>query len=109
MKFHRSIWDFKERVIKIILTRKLWKNFTARSVPTENDKGRASARGKGEKGMNNQIYSYLFISKSKDDFGTQISMHNTQIHWFMFYNFFLFVHVVRTLGKKYFINSSFEV
>lgn len=41
--------------------------FTAISFPTENDEGRASARGKGSKGMNNQIYSYLLISRFKHD------------------------------------------
>ena len=34
---------------------------TAISAPTGNGECWASARGKGRKGKNNQIYSYLFI------------------------------------------------
>ena len=48
--------------------------FTAISFPTENDEDRASARGKGSKGMNNQIYSYL--RSSQLHFGTERRMHN---------------------------------
>ena len=65
MGFHRACYeDFNHK--------KALKKFTAISVPTENDKGRASARGKGEKGMYNQIYSYLFIFKYKHDLHNNI-------------------------------------
>ena len=45
--------------------KKALRKFTEISFLTENDKGRASTRGKRSKGMNNQIYSYLLTSKSK--------------------------------------------
>ena len=66
MKFHRKIWDSTERVIKIILTRKLWRNLLQYHFQPKMTKVELVHKVKG-KDMNNQIYSYLFISESKHD------------------------------------------
>ena len=69
----RKIWNSTERVIKIILKRMLWEILLQYHFQPKITKEELVH----EKVMNNRIYSYLFISKSKHDPHNNISAQKT--------------------------------
>lgn len=72
IKFHRKICNFTERVSMITLTRKLQEDLLRHQFQPKMRKVELVEKDEGEKGVSNQIYSYLFTSKSKQDLHNNI-------------------------------------